>query len=65
MAAAMDPRTHRSLTRKHRHLEESAHVVFLPVLEPAEVRQIGENVDPSHSHLMRAYRAELPLPSSW
>lgn len=35
MLASMGSRTRRSLAAKRRQLEESAHVVFLPVLEPA------------------------------
>ncbi len=36
MLAAMGPRTRRSLAAKRRQLEESAHVEFVPVLEPAQ-----------------------------
>jgi hypothetical protein len=36
MLAAMGPRTRRSLAGKRRLLEESAHVEFVPVLEPAQ-----------------------------
>ena len=36
MLAAMGPRTRRSLAAKRRLLEESAHVEFVPVLEPAQ-----------------------------
>ena len=36
MLAGMGPRTRRSLAGKRRQLEESAQVVFLPVLQPAD-----------------------------
>ena len=36
MLAAMGPRTRRSLAGKRRQLEKSAHVAFLPSLEPAQ-----------------------------
>jgi Acetyltransferase (GNAT) domain len=36
MLAAMGPRTRRSLATKRRQLEHSAHIVFVPALEPAD-----------------------------
>jgi hypothetical protein len=37
LLAGMGPRTRRSLAGKRRQLEQSAHVVFLPALQPVEV----------------------------
>jgi hypothetical protein len=63
MLAAMGPRTRRSLAGKRRQLEEGAHVVFLPVLEPAEVFQAMMQLRPwaLPRRLERFYRARHRL----
>jgi hypothetical protein len=63
MLAAMGPRTRRSLAGKRRQLEESAHVVFLPVLEPAEAFEAMMQLRPwaFPRRLERFYRARHRL----
>jgi hypothetical protein len=63
LLAGMGPRTRRSLAGKRRQLEQSAHVVFLPVLEPAEVLEAMMQLCPwaLPRRLAKFYRARHRL----
>ena len=63
MLSAMGPRTRRSLAGKRRQLEEGAQVIFLPVLEPAEVLEAMLQLRPwaLPRRLAKFYRARHRL----
>jgi hypothetical protein len=63
MLAGMGPRTRRSLAAKRRQLEESAHVIFLPVLEPAQALEAMSSLRPRAlpHRLAKFYRARYRL----
>jgi hypothetical protein len=63
MLAAMGPRTRRSLAAKRRQLENSAGVVFLPVLEPDQALEAMLQLQPRAlpHRLRKFYRARYRL----